>query len=194
MRFLGLVVDRLLSEVYVRQLRRIGVDVHPTVRLIGKPIVSLSPNSTLSIARDVRLVSRARRTALAVAHPVTLRTLMPGAEIVIGAGTGISGGSICAAKSVQIGKNCLIGADCVVVDTDFHPLDPSRRSSAPTPEPSSRDCVWIGDDVFLGVRSVVLKGVHLASGSVVGAQSVVTKTVASRSIVAGAPAMHVRDI
>ena len=49
----------------------------------------------------------------------------------------------------------------------------------------------IEDDVLISVNVVVLSGVHLATGSVVGAGAVVTKDVAPYEIVAGVPAKHI---
>ena len=52
--------------------------------------------------------------------------------------------------------------------------------------------VEIHDDVWIGVNAVVLPHVKVGRGAVVGANSVVTKNVAPYSIVAGAPASHIR--
>lgn len=52
---------------------------------------------------------------------------------------------------------------------------------------------WIGENCFIGARSVILPGVTVGSGSIVGAGSVVTKDVAPRSAVAGNPARLLRD-
>lgn len=50
----------------------------------------------------------------------------------------------------------------------------------------------IGDDVFIGMNSLILKGVTIGDGSVIGAQSVVTGDVPPRAVVAGNPAKIVR--
>jgi acetyltransferase-like isoleucine patch superfamily enzyme len=52
--------------------------------------------------------------------------------------------------------------------------------------------VHIGDDVWIGSRSVILPGVRVASGAVVGAGSVVTKDVPTMSVVGGNPAKLLR--
>jgi acetyltransferase-like isoleucine patch superfamily enzyme len=52
----------------------------------------------------------------------------------------------------------------------------------------------IGDDVFIGARSIVLKGVHIDNGAIVGAGAVVTKNVPAYAIVAGNPARVVGDV
>jgi len=53
--------------------------------------------------------------------------------------------------------------------------------------------VTIGDDVWIGTRSVILPGVNIGKGSIVGANSVVTKDVEDYAIVAGNPAKVIRN-
>ncbi|WP_233191214.1 MULTISPECIES: DapH/DapD/GlmU-related protein [unclassified Cryobacterium] len=55
------------------------------------------------------------------------------------------------------------------------------------PAPVIGDRVVIEDDVFLGARSIVLKGVRIGTGSVIGAGSVVSRSIPPGSIAAGNP-------
>lgn len=170
------------------RLLRAGAQLGPGVRLLGAPIVERHADSRLEIGAGAVLCSSSRWTALGVNHPVVLRTLRPGATLRIGAGTGISGGSFCAALSVEIGARCLIGADVLVADTDFHSLNPQARRLPTRWESVGCAAVSIGDDVFIGSRAVILKGVRIGPGSVVGAGAVVTRDVPPGCIVAGNPA------
>jgi acetyltransferase-like isoleucine patch superfamily enzyme len=52
----------------------------------------------------------------------------------------------------------------------------------------------IGDDVFVGMEALVLKGVTIGDGAVVGAGAVVTQDVPPRAVVAGNPAQVVRAL
>ncbi|WP_290369083.1 DapH/DapD/GlmU-related protein [Sphingobium sp. CECT 9361] len=80
----------------------------------------------------------------------------------------------------------------MVFDTDFHNhLPQGRRYGKPDWRAISRP-VSIGDDVFIGTRAIVQKGVTIGDGAIVAAGSVVTKDVPPRSIVAGNPACMVR--
>jgi acetyltransferase-like isoleucine patch superfamily enzyme len=109
-----------------------------------------------------------------------------GAEIQIGDDTGMSGTTVCAMTSVIIGRGCLIGADVMIVDTDFHPIAPEgRRYSA---EGVTSAPVRIGDNVFIGARTIVLKGVTIGDNTVIGAGSVVTKNLPANVVAAGNPA------
>lgn len=187
-------LSRIISTLIARmRLRRLGVHVGHRVTFFGQPIVSLADGARMSIADDAILTSRARDTALGVRGPVILRCLQSNALIEIGRQTGISGAAICAAVAVKIGDRCLIGADCMIFDTDFHNHDPARRFDTVDWDGISK-AVVIGDDVFLGARSVVLKGVSIGSGSIIGAGSVVVSDVPDHVVFAGVPARHVGTV
>ena len=53
--------------------------------------------------------------------------------------------------------------------------------------------IILGDDVWLGVNVVVLKGVTIGRGAVVGAGAVVTKSIPSFEIWAGIPARRIGE-
>jgi acetyltransferase-like isoleucine patch superfamily enzyme len=54
--------------------------------------------------------------------------------------------------------------------------------------------VRIGAHAWIGLGSIVMKGVTVGDGAVVAAGSVVTSDVPARAIVAGNPARQVRDL
>lgn len=187
-------VDRAGSAAVALRLRRTGVRVGAAPRFFGRPVVSVVPGSTLRLGDRFCGISRSRDTALGVAHPLVLRTLLPDAVLEIGADVGISGGSICAAYRVRIGDGCLLGADTMVVDTDFHPIDHPDRRHASLPEPSDRDAVTIGRNVFLGARVIVLRGTWIGDGAVIGAGSVVAGRVEAGAVVAGPSVRTLRTL
>lgn len=177
-----------------RLLTAAGVELGADVRFYGLPIVGKAPTSTIQVGARSVLCSSSRFTALSVAKPVTMRTLRPGAVIRIGEDCGLSGTVICAANSVHIGDQCLIGADVHIVDTDFHPIDPSRRRFTSDPAFVASAPIHIGRNVFLGAGVVVLKGVTIGDDAVVGAASVVTRAVPAGAIAAGNPARVVGNV
>jgi acetyltransferase-like isoleucine patch superfamily enzyme len=120
--------------------------------------------------------------------------MQPEAQIEIGSDTGISGGVICAALSVKIGKECLLGADVMIVDNDFHPINADGRRYNRNLANVAAAPVVVGDNVFIGARSIVLKGVSIGSNSVIGAGSVVVGNIPSGVIAAGVPARVIREI
>jgi len=128
------------------------------------------------------------RVRIRAAHlPVELAAL-PGGTLSIGDRTFINSGvSICAQQSVTIGTNCAIGNLSLIMDTDFH--TPGDHTRWPEARP-----VILEDDVWLGARVTVLKGVTIGRGAVVAAGAVVTKDVAPRTVVGGVPAKFIRHI
>ena len=94
------------------------------------------------------------------------------------------GVTITCASNVYIGKGANIAREAVIRDYDGHYIeDLNYRTSKP---------VRIGDNVWIGYRAMILKGVTVGDGSIVAANSVVTKDVPSHCIVAGNPAKIIR--
>lgn len=156
------------------------------LRVFGLPVISFARGSTTAFGQGLVLVSDSHFSEPGVSHPVVLRTLTPKAVLAVGNNVGMSGCAVCAAESVTIGNDCLLGADVIVADTDFHPIKPDgrrwRRDGVLTAP------IVIGDNVFLGARSIVLKGVTIGDNAVVGAGSVVVNDVPVNAVAAGTPA------
>lgn len=93
--------------------------------------------------------------------------------------------TITCAKRIIIGKNAHIARGVVIRDYDGHYIeDASYRTAKP---------ITIGDNVWIGYRAMILKGVTIGNNSVVAANSVVTKNVPPNCIVAGNPAKIIRS-
>jgi len=87
--------------------------------------------------------------------------------------------------SIEIGERCAISWGVHIVDFDGHEIiNPARPSKAP---------IQIGNDVWIGARATVLKGVEIGDGAVVAAGAVVTRSVPSQALVAGNPARVIRE-
>jgi acetyltransferase-like isoleucine patch superfamily enzyme len=168
--------------------------VSSDVRVDGTTHVLMSRGSTISIGPGVVLNSSTAKNTLEARGPIVLRTILPGAEISVGASTGMTSATLSCAARIVIGERVLIGSGVLITDSDHHDVgnsaDEPRRFRA-FPKPQESDAVRIGDDVFVGARSLILKGVQIGAGAVVGAGSVVTKDVAPGAIVAGNPAREI---
>lgn len=175
-------------------LRALGVEMEASVQIQGKPIVGMASNSRIRIGARCVVCSDSESTALGINHPVVLRTLRPGAEIVIGDDTGMSGGAICAAASIRIGEGCLIGANVTLADTDFHAIKPANRRYNKNSEEINAAPIVIEDNVFIGANAIVLKGVTIGKNSVIGAGAIVTRDIPANAIAAGNPAKVIHYI
>ena len=185
-----LVFDRLLVPLLIRLD---GVRIPQGCRFYGRPLMTIAPGAQIHFGKDVLVNSRSDSNPAGLPFPTILAALEPESRITIGDGTGISGASIVARRSVTIGSRVLVGAGACIWDTDFHPIDPARRQEHPTRDAACAP-VTIEDEVFIGARALVLKGVRIGRGAVIGAGAVVAKDVKSGEIVAGNPARVVSSI
>jgi len=121
----------------------------------------------------------------------------------VGDFTLLNGAIVMAEELVDIGSHCLISWGVGIADSDFHPLEPAQRlidsqALAPffknrPPRPKLKTApVKIGDNVWIGMNAVILKGVTIGDNSVVAAGAVVTKSIPPNTIVAGNPAVTVK--
>jgi len=95
-------------------------------------------------------------------------------------------------KSI-IGRYCSIGNN-VSIGPGEHDLEMISTSAFFYADPNiltEKDCI-IGNDVWIGVDSIIKRGISIGNGAVVGANSVVTKDVPAYAIVAGSPAKILR--
>ena len=109
----------------------------------------------------------------------------PGATLTIGNNVGMSSTRLWIHESARIGNNVKIGGCVLITDTDAHPMDyMARRSSN---EGTKSAPVVIEDDVWVGAHCIILKGVTIGARSIIGAGSVVTKSIPADCVAAGNP-------
>ncbi len=111
-----------------------------------------------------------------------------GSEIYIGEKTTTEEGcqfAACEGKRINIGKDCMFSHNVDIRNTDSHSILNDRGERI---NPSSN--ILIGDHVWIGIRSTILKGCIVPSNSVIAAQSLVTKSLKAHdnSLIAGSPA------
>ena len=89
-----------------------------------------------------------------------------------------------------IGDNVMMGPECMVFTANHN----FERTDIPICEQgnSKEQPVYIGDDVWLGARVIILPGVHIGKGSIIGAGSVVSKDIPEYCIAAGSPAKVIK--
>lgn len=133
--------------------------------------------------------------SIGLIQPCLFNIITEGSRIVIGNNVGISGSTINATTSVSIGDNTIIGSGCLITDTDSHPiLAEHRLLSYGGGQYTKHAPIVIEHNVFIGARSIIMKGVHIGKGSVIGAGSVVAKDVPANVVVAGNPARIIKHL
>jgi acetyltransferase-like isoleucine patch superfamily enzyme len=163
----------LIKPFVLTYLKIKGVSIGKNSKFYGFPRIFKTKRSTIKIGDNFECRSWWFSNPLGINHPVIICTWAKNAKIKIGDDVGISGGSIVAAKNIEIEDEILIGANSTIIDTDFHPLESSRRRYL-IKNIKSRP-VKIGKNVFIGMDCIILKGVTIPNNAIVPAGSVVRK-------------------
>lgn len=181
-------IEMLRFSVRIYRLRKkhIFLKCGNDTKIIGLPRFQLASNTELVFGNQCTFRSNPDSNPIGIDQPVTFCTLQAGAKIIIGNRVGISGGSICARQLIEIGDDTLIGANTYIFDNDFHAIDPDARAKDDYSAVRSAP-VKIGSKVFIGARSIILKGVTIGNNAIIGAGSVVTSDVPGNAIAAGNP-------
>lgn len=171
------------------------------MQVYTKFFLNKAPGSKITIGDDFIYTSGDAFNPLCRNIAGCMYTAFPHSQITIGNGTGISSACLWANSSITIGNHVNIGGDCIFMDSDAHNLDYRVRSSNEQIDKISKDIataqtapIVIEDDVLIGTRCIVLKGVTIGARSIIGSGSVVTKSIPADCIAAGNPCKVIRFI
>ena len=165
----------LRARWYLRNANYVGA----RVRVWGQPKIQNA--GTIRIGNRTKLISHTAPLDLAVSSGATLDI---GERVFINYGC-----SLGATQLISIGPRCAIGSHAIIIDNDFHTVDPEKRYEVPPSAP-----IILEENVWLGARVIVLRGVTIGAHSVIGAGSVVTRNIPPRSVAVGLPARVVKSI
>ncbi len=180
-----LFVTSVLQVRCLLMCRMEKVSLGRKVIFIGKPVVERYPESEITIGSNVTI--RSDNYTYQEPRKAILRTRIKGAHIKIGQDCGLNGVVLSAAKRINIGNNVLLGFGTKIIDYDGHDfMDHSKRGKIKE--------VFIDDNVFVGMHCVILKGVHIGENTVIGANSVVSKSIPANVIAAGNPCKIIRRL
>lgn len=117
-------------------------------------------------------------------RPIFLCPRYAESRIFIGAQSRLANGvEMIALERIELGEGVLAGAGVRILDSDFHGSAPGERDSAGSTAP-----VRIGDEVWVGMSAMILKGVTIGDRAAIGAGSVVVRDVPAGGVVSGHPA------
>jgi len=162
-----------------------GVKIGKNAAFFGRTHFYRAKKSQIIIGDNCTFRSPATSNWIGINRPCMLSTQGKDSKLIIGDNCGFSGTVIGAFKMIKLGNNVRCGANSLITDSDWHLDDP--RSGLPAE-------VIIEDNVWLGVNSVILKGVTIGANTVIGANSVVTKSIPANVIAAGNPCKVIKAI
>lgn len=153
-----------------------GVKLGRNVSFNGKMYISRFKHSTIIIGNHCIFNSHDLFNSRGLGRSI-VRTNTDYAKIEIGDNSGFSGVTISANCFVKIGKNVMVGAGTTIADNDDHA---DRLGTKDSP-------VIIADNVFIGMRCIIMKGVTIGDNAIIGAGSIVTRDIPANCIAAGVP-------
>ena len=165
-----------------------GVHVAATPQFYGLMRFVRHPSAQILLGRHLVLRSSFAANTIGINRPCFF-SAGPGALLQIGDDCGFSGTVIAAQQQIILGQRVMCGANVTITDADRHPLDPAARARG---EGGATAPIQIGDDVWLGMNVLVLKGVQIGAGAVVAANSVVVSDIPPGCLAGGQPAKVLR--
>lgn len=171
-----------------------GNDIQFTnFRTCGVPYVMVSRGGRMCIGKHFAMNNGVKGNPIGCYEKCTF-FVGPKGSLTIGDNVGISQTALISIDNITIGNNVKIGGGTQIFTTDFHSLDPEIRKSIDDIKFRKTAPVTIEENVFIGARSMILKGVTIGENSIIAAGSVVTKSVPRNQIWGGNPAKFIRNI
>lgn len=187
------VINFVLSVCYTTVLRLFvhNIKLGQSVRIYYKSrVFNMSAGGGIFIGANSKIGTSSIQNH--VGMPFYTRLLCDGSKsyIYIGDGCRINGAYIHAKECIKIGRNCVVASGVNIIDSNGHEVySLDRTVGTDTPMP-----INIGNNVWIGVNTIVLKGTNIGDNCVVAAGSVVKGVYPPNSIIQGNPAIVVKSL
>lgn len=83
-------------------------------------------------------------------------------------------------KKISFGNNCLISWDNLIMDTDFHKIYNNYKKRT-----NNDEDIVVGNNVWIGCKNTILKGVVISNMTVIGSNSLISKKYEKENIIIG---------
>lgn len=180
------------SYIFLMKKYKPGFKIGVNFKSFGSPIFQVAKDASLTIGNNLVLNNYTKYNMVGLFKKCSF-FIDKGAILKIGDNCGFSGVSIYCTSEIRIGNNITCGGNVSIWDTDFHPLEYNARRIN-DPKHIKRAPISIGNDVFIGGNSIILKGTTIGDRAIIGAGSVVIKNVPRDEVWAGNPARFIRNI
>ena len=152
-------------------------------RFCGNTLFYIEPGAKVSIGDGHAFNSINKANFRGVNHRCIIE-VDKNAQLSIGNNCGFTGVSIVCAKKIVIGDNLLCGTNVMIGDRNDH----EDKYPQFTPQP-----IIIGDNVWIGMNTVVMKGVNIGNNVIIGANSIVTRDIPDNMIAVGNPCKTIKE-
>ena len=175
---------RMICTVWCRlKMRLWGIKYGKKCSFRGNMIFYKALESSIVMGNNCSFNSNNRFNFRGINHCCILQT-NKGGNIKIGDRCGFSGVSIVSSVGVTIGDDVMCGTNVMIGDRNDH----ENRYPEWQPKPVS-----IGNNVWIGMNSIVMRGVTIGDNTIIGANSVVTKDIPANCIAAGNPCKVIKE-
>lgn len=169
-----------------------GVAYGKQCRILGPISIRKDPNSKIIIG-DAFFCQSGSLATMDVQPESKIQT-ESNACLMIGDNVGMSSIVLHCWNKIVIGNNVKIGAGCVLFDTNFHNTDYRVRCAGDNKATVITKPIIIEDNVFIGARSIICKGVHIGKNSLIAAGSVVVSDIPDDEMWGGNPANFIKSL
>ncbi|WP_405294425.1 acyltransferase [Algibacter sp. Ld11] len=163
------------------------LSINGRVKVLNKGSIFLGENIRINSGKNYNTIGGDVRTNIIVAKNSVFS---------IGNNVGISNSTFFCSKKIQIEDDVLVGGGCKFYDTDFHALNYKERMNPYKRNMPDREvrssAILVKNGAWIGGHSIILKGVTIGSNSIIGAGSVVSKSIPENEIWAGNPVKFIR--
>lgn len=181
--FLGVII-RIVCTLWCRlKMKLWGIEFGKGCSFRGNMLFNKAPGSTMKIGDRCVFNSNDRFNNRGMNHKCILQTTGSG-KISIGDRCGFSGVSIVSSISVTIGDDVMCGTNVMIGDRNDHEKKYPEWQPAP---------INIGNNVWIGMNSIVMRGVIIGDNTIIGAGSIVTKSIPANVIAAGSPCRVIKE-
>lgn len=162
------------SRFNITKGKKFFINIGRISRSPNRAEIVLRKNSTIKVMDNFRIYSPTRIV------------VNENARLILGSGFINNYVNINCVEKIEIGYNVAISENVVIRDSDNHKIISEVANNITKP-------IKIGNNVWIGMNSIILKGVTIGDGAVIAAGSVVTKDVPSYTLVGGVPAKIIKE-
>nr|WP_319569932.1 acyltransferase [uncultured Draconibacterium sp.] len=186
------IVEAQINNIILKLLMKVYNINAGKITTNGLPFFHIEKSGKLIIGNNFRMNNGLKFNTIGFTQPCTF-SILNNARVKIGDNVGMSQTTIVSHEEIIIGDNVKLGGGVKIYDTDFHSLNSKDRQEKQSDIINKKTApVRIGDNVFIGADSMILKGVKIGNNSIVGAGSIVSKEIPPNEIWGGNPASFIK--